>query len=127
MEKIAEYLRNTISDGMDIKDIVDIFENSCQPMNEEDMILFETGAYNFTGEELFYFSMVKQAPAEDDEYYQLHIDVLYKPNAENKKFNTTVWDEELDENIFDYIRNSEAFNYAQKENYINVDIYVDET
>lgn len=112
---------------MILKDIVDIFEKACQPMNEDDMILFETGTYSFTGEELFYFSLVKQVPAEDDEYYQLHIDILYKPNAENRKFNTTVWDEDLEENIFDYIRNSEVFNYAQKDNYIKTDIYVGET
>lgn len=34
MEKVAEYLRNTITDKMTVKDIVDIFENVCQPMNE---------------------------------------------------------------------------------------------
>jgi len=127
MEKIAEYLRNAITDKMTLKDIDDIFENACQPMNEDDMILFEIGTYSFTGEELFYFSLVKQVPAEDDEYRQLHIDVLYKPNVENRKFNTTVWDDGLEEDIFDYIRNSEAFNYAQKDHYIQTDIYVDET
>lgn len=93
MEKFAEYLRNTITDKMTLKEIVDIFENACQLMNEDDMILFETGTYNFTGEELFYFSLVKQVPAEDDEYYQLHIDILYKPNAENRKFHSAVWDD----------------------------------
>ena len=62
MEKVAEYLRNTITDKMTLKDIVNIFENVCQPMNEDDMILFETGIYTFTGEELFYFSLVKQVP-----------------------------------------------------------------
>lgn len=127
MEKVAEYLRNTITDKMTLKDIVDIFEQACQPMNEDDMILFETGTYSFTGEELFYFSLVKQVPDEDNEYYQLHIDILYKPNAENRKLNTTVWNEDLEENIFDYIKNSEAFNCAQKDNYIKTDIYVDET
>lgn len=127
MQKIVEQLKNNITDAMELKDIVDVFEEACQPMNEEDMILFETGTFDFTGEELFYFSMVKQAPAEDDEYRQLHVDVLYKPNAENKKFSTAVWDDALEENIFDYIRNSKAFNYAQNDNYVSVDIYADET
>lgn len=62
MEKVVEYLRDTITDKMALKDIIDIFENVCQPMNEDDMILFETGIYTFTGEELFYFSLVKQVP-----------------------------------------------------------------
>ena len=127
MEKIVEQLKNRIIDAMELKDIVDVFEEACQPMNEEDMILFETGTFDFTGEDLFYFSMVKQAPAEDDEYCQLHVDVLYKTNSENKKFSTAVWDDALEENIFDYIRNSKAFNYAQNDNYVSVDIYADET
>lgn len=127
MQNIVEQLKNNITDAMELKDIVDVFEKACQPMNEDDMILFETGTFDFTGEELFYFSMVKQAPAEDDEYCQLHVDVLYKPNAENKKFSTAVWDDALEENIFDYIRNSKAFNYAQNDNYVSVDIYADET
>ena len=102
MEKVVEYLKNAITDKMILKDVVNIFEKVCQPMNEDDMILFETGTYSFTGEKLFLFSLVKQIPAEDDEYYQLHIDVLYQPDAENRKLNTTVWDEDIDENIFDF-------------------------
>ncbi len=125
MEKTLEYLKSAITDKMKLKDIVDIFEKACQPINEDDMILFETGTYNFTGEELFYFSLVKQTDGEDDEYYQLHIDVLYKPNFENSKLNVTEWGE--DERIFDLIKNSQAFKYAEKDECIKIDIHLDET
>ena len=58
MEHLLEYLKNTITDDMTLEEIVDIFEKMCQTPVDEDMILFETGTYNFTGEELFYFSLV---------------------------------------------------------------------
>ncbi len=91
------------------------------------MVLFETGTYAFTGDELFYFSLVKQVPNNDDEYYQIHVDILYKPNRKNRRFKKSVWDDELDESIFDYIRKSKAYKYAQNDDYIKVEIYMDET
>ena len=44
------------------------------------------------------------------------VDILYKPTSENKIFSEATWDEDLSENIFDYIRRSEVFAYAKKKN-----------
>ena len=44
-----------------------------------------------------------------------------------KIFNEVRWNEDLGENIFDYIRKSEAFAYAKNQEYIKVEIYSDET
>ena len=52
-------------------------------------------------------SMVRQVPNDDEEFYQVHLDIFYKPTSENAEFREFIWDEDLDENIFDYIRNSE--------------------
>lgn len=128
MNHTVEYLKNAISDKMELVHIVDIFEQVCRPLYEDEMILFETGTYDFTGEELYYFSLVKQFPNDyDDEYYQIHVDVLYKPCNENKSLNKTIWDEDIDEDIFDYIRKSDDFNYAKNDEYIRVEIHMDET
>lgn len=128
MNNTLEYLQKEIKENMSVKDIVDIFEQACQPMGEEDMILFETGTYDFTGEELFYFSLVKQFPMEDDdEFYQIHVDILYKPCDENKSFHKTVWDEDLDEDIFDYIRKIDDYHYAENAEHIRAEIYIEET
>ena len=127
MEHLLEYLKNTITNDMTLEEIVNIFEKMCQAPVDEDMILFETGTYNFTGEKLFYFSLVRQCPSEDDEFYQLHVDILYKPSSENAAFNTTVWNEDIEENIFDFIRNSLDYQYAVNNKYYQVDIYLDET
>lgn len=47
------------------------------------------------------FSLVRQFPNEDEEFYQVHVKVLYKPDNEN---------------IFSYIRNSKVFEYAKNKN-----------
>lgn len=76
---------------------------------------------------MFYFSLVRQiTDDEGDKYYQLHIDVLYEANGKNKLFHTTVWDKELNESIFDYIRNSPDFAYAKSTAYSEVEIYLEQ-
>ena len=71
--------------------------------------------------------LVRQAPNDDEEFYQVHLDIFYKPTSENAEFSESIWDEDLDENIFDYIRNSEVFAYAKDKEYLKVKIYLDET
>ncbi|MCM1286256.1 MAG: hypothetical protein NC213_07860 [Acetobacter sp.] len=127
MDNMVKYLKETITDKMPITDIINIFEEASQPMNDEDMILFETGTFNFIGEEQFYFSLVKQFSSGDDEYCQVHIDILYEPDSKNKKYHSAIWNDDIDENIFDYIRNSEALAYAKDNEYTQIEIYMDET
>lgn len=62
-----------------------MFEEMCNMPLKEDMILFETGTYSFTGKPMFNFSLVRQFPNDEEEYYQIHVDVLYIPTEENKE------------------------------------------
>ena len=47
-ESLLGYLQNSISDNSSLEHIVSVFEEMCN-MPKEDMILFETGTYSFTG------------------------------------------------------------------------------
>lgn len=91
MEALVAYLKKAITDKMPLENIVDVFEQMCQTPIEEDMILFETGTYSFAGEPFFYFSLVRQYPNnEDDEFYQIHVDVLYAPTVKTRLLNRCV-------------------------------------
>lgn len=127
MDNLVEYLEHSITDKMALEDIVSTFEHMCQIPIENDMILFETGTFSFTGEPLFYFSLVRQFPNDEEEYFQIHVDVLYKSTSENEVFQEEIWNEDLDENIFDYIRKSQAFAYAKNSEYVQIEIFMDET
>ena len=122
-----EKLNGSINHSMPLPDIVKAFEEMCEEPIDNDMILFETGTFSFTGEPLFYFSLVRQFPNDDDEYYQIHVDVLFKPNITNHEFSFAVWNIDIKENIFDFIRKSAAFEYVKSEPYQRIDIYMDET
>ena len=92
------------------------------------MILFETGAYSaISNKPLFQLSLVRQAPNEDEEFYQVHLDIFYEASEDNQIFSEATWDEDIEENIFDYIRASDVFAYAKKQAYLAVNIYLDET
>lgn len=127
MKNMVEYLKNNITEKMPLDEIISAFEQMCQIPAEDDAVLFETGTFSFTGKPLFYFSMVRQLPGEDDEYLQIHVNVLYKPTQENKALNGTEWSDCIDENIFDYIRSSQAFACVKDSEYVKVEIFADET
>ena len=113
---------------MSLEDMVNVFEEMCGTPFDEEMILFETRTFTrLSNEPLFQISLVRQVPNDDEEFYQVHLDIFYKLTSGNAEFSESIWDEDLDENIFDYIRNSEVFAYAKDKEYLKVKIYLDET
>ena len=128
MKQSLEFLKDRITDKMPLEDMVEIFEDLCSVPIEDEMILFETGTYSaISNKALFQLSLVRQAPNEDEEFYQVHLDIFYEACQENEIFHESIWDEDLEENIFDYIRNSEVFAYAKDQEYLAVKMYMDQT
>ena len=112
-ESLLGYLKNSISDNSSLEHIVSVFEEMCNMPLKEDMILFETGTYSFTGKPMFNFSLVRQFPNDEEEYYQIHVDVLYIPTEENKDFQRTIWNEDIEEDIFSYIKKTPEFSFCK--------------
>ncbi len=125
--KCEAFLKKGNTGKLSLNQLVELFEKMCQISLDNDMILFETGTFDFTGQPLFYFSLVRQYPNDDEEYFQIHMDVLYQPNEKTRNFQSTVWNEDIKQNIFDYVRQSEIFLTIENDVYMNVDIYIDET
>jgi len=126
-EKLLKFLQERITKDTSLESIVATFEQMCSISVKEDMILFETGTFDFSGEERFYFSMVRQFPNDEEEFYQLHVDVLYEPTEKNKDYQQTVWNEEIDENIFEYIKSSLEYKHCKGDRICNLVIYLEET
>ena len=75
---------------------------------ETDEMLWETGVFNFTGEKLYYFSLVRQFQLEgEDEFWQLHLNLMYdkKPNVLNPY--KCLWESEGE--FFEKILKSKAY------------------
>ena len=128
MDHLIDYLKERITDNMQLEDIVKVFEQMCDIPLEDDMILFETGTFtSHSKEPLFQISLVRQCSNENEEFYQIHVDILYEPDNENKLFSESTWDEDISESIFDHIKESRSFAYAKNKEYLETKIYLDET
>ncbi len=129
MAELLKCLKTEMGRKRKVAKLVDAFENMCKIStdSEEEMLLFETGIFDFTGEGMFYFSLVRQFPNGEGEYFQLHLDVMYQPDQENSRFCESIWDEDLEENFFDFVRNSEAYQLLRDRSAKKVHVYLDET
>lgn len=85
MKQSLEFLKDRITDKMPLEDMVEIFEDLCSVPIEDEMILFETGTYSaVSNKPLFQLSLVRQAPNEDEEFYQVHLDIFYEASEDNQ-------------------------------------------
>lgn len=132
--EILSYLKNEIDGKTTLPELVDVFEKMSLIELEgveadDDMLLFETGTFDFTGENLFYFSLARQFPNGEDEYFQLHLDICFTPDKINKKFHKTLWSDEFDHKaeFFEAVRSSKAYAALECARIVSVDCFMDET
>ena len=125
--RLLEFLKNNISVNNTIDEIINIFEEMCKTPIEQDLLLNEYGVYDFTGEDLFYYDLVRQYPDGEDEYYQLRVSVVFSPDEENRGLEDTLWSDDTSENFFHYIRKSSGYEYAKNHIIKSIDIRIDQT
>ena len=68
--------------------MVEIFLKICVVfLLRDEMILFETGAYSAISNKPFVSTIVsKVSPNEDEEFYQVHLDIFYEASEDNQIF-----------------------------------------
>ncbi len=125
--ELLEYLKCNISTNISLDEIINTFEEMCKTPIEEDLLLNEYGVYNFTGEDLFYYDLVRQYPDGEDEYFQLRVSIMFSPDEENRFLQDTLWSDGSDENFFDYIKKSDGYAYAKAHEFKSIDIRIDQT
>lgn len=124
---LLEFLKNNISENSTLEEIISVFKEMCRTPIEEDLLLLEYGVYNFTGNDMFYFDLVRQYPDGEGEYYQLRVSLVFEPDSENRQLQDTIWNDDTEEDFFDYICKSAGFGYAKKHSIKSIDIRIDQT
>ena len=124
---LLNFLKDNISTDNTVDEIINVFEEMCKTPVEEDLLLLEYGVYDFTGEELFYYDLVRQYPDEEDEYYQLRVSLMFSPDEINRELQDTLWSDDTSENFFDCIRKSSGYEYAKNHIIKSIDIRIDQT
>lgn len=126
MKNLVEILKQKINNRTSLEEIVDIFCEECNADLPEKNFLFETGLYQFTCDEEYYFSLVLQYKDSGDEYVQLHTDVVYPPSMKYEDFASCEWIEDINE-FKQFVLASEEYSLLQTEAIFKVDIYIEET
>lgn len=124
---LLNFLKKNISNDNTVDEIINVFEEMCKTPIEEDLLLTEYGVYDFTGEELFYFDLVRQYPDGEGEYYQLRVSLMFSPDEVNRELQDTLWSDDTNENFFEYIRKSSGYDYAKNHTIKSIDIRIDQT
>lgn len=63
----------------------------------------------------------------DNEYYQVHLDVLYQPDEVNQNYMDTVWEDCIGQEFFSYLREQEVYQVMSQKTIYRYNIYLDET
>lgn len=126
--RCVERLREELKEASSIEECVDAFEKECRDqLDPDEMILFECGSYPWNKGQ-FSFSLTRQYPdGIDDEFFQVKLEVLFESDEANEKLFDSAWDEQLKEDIFDYIRRSKSYHYAQENKFSRIRIYISQT
>ena len=118
------------SRNRNLDSLINSFNEMCQiniKEEKEKQLLFETGTFGFTEKKMFYFSLSRQFPNDDEEYYQIHLDILYETDKENSLFKQATWNFDIEEDFISYIKNSKEYNYLKDKYISEVKVYIDET
>lgn len=127
---VYRQLREAVQNGMTLDEMIDAFAGMCKTsVGEEDDLLFETGTFPFTGEKLFYFSLVRQFRffTDTDEYVQLHLNVLYTPSPKTRLLRKTYWSSLEEGDFFEIVKSSTAYRTVRDMPYVKIDIRIEET
>lgn len=125
--KLLRFLKSNICKRNTIDEIISVFEEMCKTPIEDDLLLNEYGVYGFSGEDLFYYDLVRQYPDGEGEYYQLRVSVMFEPDEENSSINDTLWSDDTNENFFDYIRKAPGYEYVKNHKFKSINIRRDQT
>ena len=136
-------LEKNINKHIPLSEIIYVFAKMCDEPLDDSTLIFRYGIDYFDGrdnlfsdydnttnprvrgEQLFGFCMARQYKAEDGKYYQIRVEVMYGLNAISRNYKLTqITDKDVDGDFFDYMRNSEAYKYAETADIKSVNIYV---
>lgn len=129
-KKLCRKLEKKIGRDMSLDEAIQAFFDvvaEAKP-NDEEMLLYEVGCYSFGEDtEKCYFSLVRQTPSPDDEFYQMHLELQYDICDEVRSLSECEWYEKGDDDLQEYVKNSEAYNVLKDKPVKKISVWVDET
>ena len=126
------FLKKNIKTSMTLPEMVDVFEQmSKMPIDtDDDTLLLDTCYYDptFSGKIVHIFSLVRQIPDDEDEYYQLRLEITLETQETEFSFPNPIWSDAIEEqDFFEVVRNSTSYQQAINQKIIKAEIHLDRT
>ncbi len=123
-ESLCKKLNSKIGSETSLDRAVDIFFDVISKANHNDneMLLYEVGLYPDCC-----FCLVRQIPNDDEEYCQLHLELHFEITEVNENLSECKWLEKGDDDLKEYILNSESYRVLKEMKATQLNIFVDET
>ena len=127
--RVCEYfLKKRIDKNSNVTECVNAFESMCKTEDsiKDDMLLFESGIYMTEGDS-YIFSLTRQYPDGEGEYFQVYMRLKFEAKDEFKKLHESIWDEDMKIDFFEYVRGSESYKTIEGLEIKDIEIGLDET
>ena len=123
-QSLCKKLISKVGPNPSLNQAVDIFFEviSKADHNDDEMLLYEVGLYPDCS-----FCLVRQIPNDDEEYCQLHLELHFEVTETNKSLSECKWHEKGDDDLKEYILNSEAYCVLKEMKATRINIFTDET
>ena len=79
-EAMRLFMEQRVKEGMKLPELVAVFEEMAKnPLHcTEELLMVETGLYDFSGEDRYHFDLTRQIPTgQDDEYFQICMSIMF--------------------------------------------------
>lgn len=129
-KKLCKMLEEEVKQVTTLDQAIDAFFKvvSLAKPNDEEMLLYEVGCYSFDGpDKNCEFCLVRQTPTRDDEFYQMHMELIFEAGEEEQKLDECEWHEKGDDDLRDYVHQSNAYNVLKNKQFSKIRVWVDET
>ena len=129
-QELCEELIRKINKDMSLEEITRTFFEviATAEHNPDEMLEYAAGTFplSFPGSEpLCVFTLVRQTPDGEDEYYQLAVDITFDTDGDIPYDH--MWHEEGDDDLLEFILNSESYKAFKDKRITDIDIRVDQT
>ena len=129
-KKLCKKLEKKIEQDMSLDEAIRAFFDvvaEAEP-NDEEMLLYEVGCFSFYKDsKICLFSLVRQTPSPDDEFYQMHLELHYDICDEVRSLSECRWYEKGDDDLQEYVKSSEAYSVLKDKTIKKISVWVDET
>jgi hypothetical protein len=129
-KKLCKTLKKKIKNSTTLDQIIDGFFDvvSQAKPNDEEMLLYEVGYFSHGNDkDLCSFCLIRQTPARQDEFYQMHLELLFDTGNEEHTLHEYEWREPEDGDLREYILQSKAYESLKDKNIYKINVWVDET